>query len=351
MGEKVTIVMSAYNHGEYVAQAIESVLNQTYKDYKFIVADDASTDNTVDILMKYENEIDEIHLYDTNSGHGRGRELIQNSKTKYTAMMNSDDVWKPEKLEKQVTYMELHPECGACFTWCNEVDENGTLIDLQTFQAYNRSREEWMFSFWKSANCLAHPSILIRTELYQDLCSENNGVFRQLPDFYMWLRLVQNWEIHIIEESLVQFLHHKKNENVSAGTIVNGMRNDIEAEYIWYKLMKKMDEAYFKRAFQNVMINPAAESREEIACEKYFVLCQSPISPVQSAAVLYYYDVFENADNYKVLQEKYAYSNREFYQAEMQMGKGKLLVHLMDENNELKKLLRQIIDASNVQVG
>lgn len=350
MEKKVTIVMSSYNHEEYVEETIKSVLNQTYKGYKFIVADDASTDGTVNILMKYEDIIDEIHLYDVNSGSGRCQDLILDAQTKYTAMINSDDTWEPQKLEKQVAYMEEHPECGACFAWCNEVDEDGSLSDLQAFQAGNHSKEEWMFLFWQSANCLAHPSILIRTELYQELCRENKGVFRQLPDFYMWLQMIQKWEIHVIEENLVQFRHHKKNENVSAGTVVNGMRNDMEAEYMWYRIMKEMDDFYFKKAFKGIMINPDAKSKEEVACEKYFVLCQSPITPVQSAAVLYYYDVFECVENYSVLQEQYAYSNREFYRAEMQMGKGRLLVDLMNENNELRKLLRQIIDASNAHI-
>ncbi len=344
MDKNVTIVMSAYNHGDYVENAIKSVLNQTYKNYKFVVADDASTDNTVDIIMKYEDVIDEIHLYDVNSGCGRGSELILQSTTKYTAIINSDDAWEPEKLEKQVAYMETHPECGACFTWCDEVDENGKLTDMQFFKVKNRSKEEWMYRFWKAGNCLAHPSILIRTELYQELCRANNNVFRQLPDFYMWIKLVQKWEIYIIRENLVRFCHHEKNRNVSACTVDNCFRSDMEAEYIWYKTMKAMDTEYFKKAFKSVMMNPDASSDEEILCEKYFVLCISPVMPVQSAAALYYYDVFENAENYKVLCEKYAYHNREFHQQEMKSGKGKFQVELFEQNNELRGILQKVAE-------
>lgn len=181
----VTVVMSAYNHGKYVARAIESVLNQTFREIYFVVADDASTDNTVDVLMQYENEIDEIHLYDINSGHGRCRTLILNAQTKYIAMINSDDYWERMKLEKQVAYMEKHPECAACFTWCNEVDEEGKPSENQVFQVGNRTKEEWMYRFWEAGNCLAHPSVLVRREIYQELFRKNNAVFRQLPDFNM----------------------------------------------------------------------------------------------------------------------------------------------------------------------
>ena len=343
MRKKVTIVMSAYNHAGYITQAIDSILNQTFKNYKFVMADDGSTDDTVEKIMKYEDKIDEIHLYDINSGHGRCRELILNSDTEYTAMMNSDDIWAPDKLEKQVKYMDEHPECGACFTWCNEVDENGIPVEMQVFHESNRSKEEWMFYFWRKGNCLAHPSVLIRTELYQELCKGNNGVFRQLPDFYMWLQLIQQWEIHIIEEDLVRFLHHKMNENVSASTSINCVRNDMEAEYIWYKIMRKMNAAFFKKSFQSMMMNPDAKSTEEIICEKYFVMCISPLEAVQSAAVLYYYDLFENKENYLVLQQKYKYSNREFYIKEMKIGKGKKQIDLMKENAEWKRMINQLM--------
>lgn len=106
MKNKITVVMSAYNHEKYVEKAITSVLNQTYKNVYFCVADDASSDDTANIIMKYEKEIDEIHLYDINSGHGRWMPLILNSKTKYTAIINSDDWWETTKLEKQISYME-----------------------------------------------------------------------------------------------------------------------------------------------------------------------------------------------------------------------------------------------------
>lgn len=337
MENRVTVVMPAYNHEAYIEKSIESVLNQTYKRFKFIVADDASTDNTVEKILKYEDVIDEIHLYDNNSGYGRNLELARKFNTTYTAIINSDDCWEPQKLEKQVAYMDEHPECGACFTWCNEVDDEGKSTEVQVFQVRNRSKEEWMLHFWKNGNCLAHPSILIRTELYQQLSQSNIGMFRQLPDFYMWLHLIQDWEIHVIEENLVKFCHHKNKQNVSAFTAINCIRTDLENEYIWYKVMKEMDYGYFKKAFQSMFINPRATSKEELICEKFFILCISPVMATQSAAVLYFYDVFENPDYYNVLCKKYGYTDKMFYDQEMQIGKGKYQLNLLQENSLSKK--------------
>ena len=348
MEPKITVVMSAYNHEKYVEKAIQSVLNQTYKNIYFCVADDASSDNTANIIMKYEEKIDEIHLYDTNSGHGRWMSLILNSKTEYTAVINSDDWWENTKLEKQLFYLEKHPECAACFTWCNEVEEDGSLMEKQLFQSTNKSKEEWMYTFLLQGNCLAHPSILIRTEIYQKLFSDNNSVFRQLPDFNMWIKLVQEHEIYVINEMSTNFLHHSKgqNMNVSTPNLENSVRNDIEMAFIWYTAMKNMDDKYFKKAFKKVMVNPNANSHIEILCEKYFVLCTSSLLGVQMAAINYYYDVFQNMENYEILKQKYAYTNKLFHEIDTKIGNGAEIIkerELRDQSLELLKKMQSII--------
>lgn len=344
MEKKVTVVMSAYNHGQYVEKAIQSVLNQTYQDFYFVVADDASTDCTADILRKYEGEIDEIHLYYENSGHGRCRDMVLNVKTKYVALINSDDYWELTKLEKQVNYMEQNPECAACFTWCNELTEKGELLEKQVFQVDNRTKEEWMYLFWQQGNCLAHPSILIKTEIYQELFVPNNSVFRQLPDYNMWLKLIQRYNIHVIDEKLVNFLYHKSeiSENVSRPSLENSIRNEMEIGFIWYKTMKEMDDAYFRKAFAKVMVNPKAISHKEILCEKYFVLCISPLLEVRNAAISYYYDIFSDEGVYMVLKDKYGYCNKDFHKQDVHMGYGKKLFESFDIEQRASQTMQEV---------
>lgn len=333
----VTVAMSAYNHGQYVEKTINSVLNQTYNNIYFTVVDDASTDNTVEILLKYEDKISEIHLYDINSGEGRAIELIMNAKTKYTALINSDDYWESTKIEKQVAYMEAHPECAACFTWCNEVDEAGNILDNYLFKVENRTQEEWMYRFWQAGNCLAHPSILIRTEIYKELLSENNGVFRQLPDYFMWLKLIQKHKIYVMKECLVNFLWHNssKSVNVSCASNENVIRDQIETSYIWHYIMKEMDDDFFRKAFKKAMINPDAVAHEDIICEKFFVLYKSPLPGVQDAAIRYYYDMFLDENNYKVIVEKYGFNNKKFHFADTNIGMGKLVLEVIETNQKL----------------
>lgn len=325
--KKVTIVMSTYNHEDYVEEAIESVLNQTYKNFVFLVADDASTDSTRDILLKYEDKIDEIHFYEVNSGYSRCYPLILASQTEYIAMMNSDDKWMPEKLEKQVEYLDSHPDVAACFTGATVLDDTG-VYQSSLFSTKNQSKEEWFFSFWYSGNHLAHPSVLIRADIYKELWS-GISVFRQLPDYYMWLRLVQNHEIHVLEENLITFHFHSspngKSENVSNGSITNSVRHLMEGSFIWYELFKNMSDSFFKKTFSCVMINPNASTSEELACEKYFILSVSPMADVQQAATYFFYDLFRDEANMYVISTKYTFAEKQFYQREVETGIGALI--------------------------
>jgi glycosyltransferase involved in cell wall biosynthesis len=321
--KKITVVMSAYNHGKYVGRTIESVLNQTYQGFKFLVADDASQDDTVDVIMRYEDKIDEVHLFNINSGGGRVGELLTSADTPYTALINSDDYWEREKLEKQLAYMEAHPDCAACFTWCNIRDEEGNITDKQDFTVQNRTREEWMYQFVMYGNCLAHPSILIKTDIYRHLlCDMNLAQMRQTGDFYIWVKLVQQHDIHIIEEPLTNFVEHSSelSTNVSASNFENYVRASEEMSHIFHREMKTMDDDFFRRAFQSVMRNPNASTHEEIMCEKFFAMLSSTYDGVKNAAINYYYDVFSDNSLYRVMVEKYGYTNKDFYKTNVSEG-------------------------------
>lgn len=340
----VTIIMSAYNHEQYVEQAIQSVLAQTYQGAYFIAADDASTDNTAAILMKYEEQIDELHLYDLNSGSSRGRDLIFRVRTEYTAMINSDDYWERDKLEKQVRYLEEHPECAACFTWCNEIDEDGNDKSSGMFQQKNKTKEEWMRFFWENGNCLAHPSILIRTKVYQEVTKENTALFRQLSDYYRWLLLVQKYELHIIEEKLINFRYHDSaaGVNVSMPNNENMIRDAMEQSYMWYKIMLEMDDQYFRNAFADILKDKEASSHEQILCEKYFVLASSPILGVAQASIYFYYEVFRDIEVYQVLMNNYGFYNKDFYSKELQIGFPKLICDVDKTNKKILGLMDDI---------
>lgn len=120
--------MSCYNHEQFVEEAILSVLRQSYKNIEFIVADDGSKDNSAEIMKKYSQYFAYEYYSKENTG-GLYNTIKKQATGKYIALMNSDDIWEPDKIALQVEYMENHPECGVCLTWCKYVDENRNEID------------------------------------------------------------------------------------------------------------------------------------------------------------------------------------------------------------------------------
>ena len=124
----ISVVMPVYNAEKYVAEAVESILQQTYTDFEFIIIDDCSTDNSYGILQTYAAKDIRIRLFKNDVNNKLPNTLnfgIAQSNGKYIARMDADDISLPERFAKQVEFMESHPEIGVCGTLIKEfIDEN-----------------------------------------------------------------------------------------------------------------------------------------------------------------------------------------------------------------------------------
>jgi glycosyltransferase involved in cell wall biosynthesis len=228
---KVSIILTSYNHAKYLRQSIESVLNQSFSDFELIIWDDASTDNSWEIINSYSDP--RIRSFQSKENVGGTIQLaLQIALAGYIAIHHSDDLWAPTKLEKQVDYLENHPNVGAVFTNVQVIDEDGDPYENKDHPYYavfdqpNRSRFEWLNHFFYNGNALCHPSILIRKICY------NNIDFRegitQLPDFDKWIQLCLKYDIHILQEKLTLFRVRDDEANVSGNRPDNRIRSQFE---------------------------------------------------------------------------------------------------------------------------
>ncbi|MDR0564590.1 MAG: glycosyltransferase, partial [Azoarcus sp.] len=218
---KISVILTSRNHRAHIGEAIQSVLNQTFSDFELIIWDDASTDNSWDVIKSYpdarikafRNEIQRYGVYGVNKA------IAEIATGEYIAIHHSDDIWEPEKLEKQVRFLEGHPEFGAVFSWVSVINNDGKILEnhllLNFFAQANRTRHEWLRHFLFFGNALCHPSVLIRRQCYQDCGLYRLGMW-QLPDFDMWTRLCLKYEIHVLPEPLVRFRWHGDGSNSSA---------------------------------------------------------------------------------------------------------------------------------------
>ena len=126
----VSIITPSYNSENFISETINSILNQTYKNWELLITDDCSTDTTLDIIKSYQNIDNRIKLFNLVSNEGAGvarNNSIQYAKGRYIAFCDSDDQWKPDKLEKQVHFIEQN---NLVFTYSSYdvIDESGNFI-------------------------------------------------------------------------------------------------------------------------------------------------------------------------------------------------------------------------------
>lgn len=346
----VSVIMSCYNHEKYVGAAIESVINQTYKNIEFIIGDDASTDGTASVMKKYSLYYAKEYYVEKNMG-GLGDFLLEKASGKYVARMNSDDVWELDKIEKQVKFLERNPEYAVCFSWCNYTDENLNEIYNNIFIQANRSQYQWLHFFFHHGNCLCHPSVLILRDVYLEIIYKVGKAYRQLPDYAMWIEMIQKYNMYVMQESLVKMRRHNsgKVKNVSASTEENRRRHKNEEMYLWYSNMKNMDDNFFTKAFYKELIHKDAESVEEIACEKFFLLLNTASDYMRFVAMLLF---FEYGSNDKIMQcfgNKYNYFRQDFFGISATVGMP-MMKSVIDELVQRNEKLQQMVEMDRIYI-
>ncbi len=235
MEPKVTVILQSYNHEKFNGDAIQSVLDQTYTDFELIVVDDCSTDNSWEVINRFDDErIIKIRNPYNMRYKGWFNVIKTQAKGKYIAIHHSDDISHKDRLKKQVAFLESNPEYGAVFSHVDLIDERGnapTNIDNYytrgVFEQQNKTRHEWLNHFFYKGNALCHPTVLIHKNLYTDLGLVPFG-FAQIRDFYMWIKVCQHKEIYIIEEKLYKYrvLDNAKNASGLKPNVI--VRDSVE---------------------------------------------------------------------------------------------------------------------------
>lgn len=127
---KLSIIISAYNHQKFIAKCLNSILEQTFRDFEVLIFDDVSSDGTWEIIKSYQDKRIKAFRAEYNRGMVLNiNEAIGLSEGEYIAHINSDDYWEENKLAKQLAFLEQNPEYGAVFTGVTIVNEENQAID------------------------------------------------------------------------------------------------------------------------------------------------------------------------------------------------------------------------------
>jgi len=236
---KVSVILTSFNHAKYLREAIDSTLSQTYENFELIIWDDASTDESWEIIQSYkDSRIKAFRNEKQKRGiYGINKAIFEVAQGEYIAIHHSDDVWTPNKLDEQVKFLDANHQFGAIFTNVKTIDDDGNDVIIEddfvkdAFDKKNRSRQQWLRYFFDNGNALCHPSVLIRKKCYFDCGGYRYGL-AQLGDFDMWIRLCMKYEIYVSPQKLIKFRVQKNRKNTSAPNEITMVRLPIEFMFL-----------------------------------------------------------------------------------------------------------------------
>ena len=194
----VSIIMPSYNTASFIAESIQSVLAQSYKDWELIIVDDCSSDNTDEVVKPYLSDQRIRYLKnENNSGAAVSRNrALREAKGKWIAFLDSDDLWMPEKLEKQIRFMEKN---GYCFSYTNyaEIDTEDHRNGI-TVTGPKKVTKTGFFNYcWPGCLTVMYDAEAIGLIQIADIKKNN--------DYAMWLKVCQKADCYLLDEELALY--------------------------------------------------------------------------------------------------------------------------------------------------
>jgi glycosyltransferase involved in cell wall biosynthesis len=225
--KKVSVIMPVYNVEQYVAETIRSVLAQTYSNFELLIVDDQSPDRSVEVCRQFQDPRIQI-IHQKNRGLAGARNTgIRHAQGDYIALLDSDDLWLPEKLEKLVNHLERSPQVGVAFSRSAFIDEAGNPLGTYQMPKLRGITAPYLLCRNPIGNGSAP---LIRREVFEDIKYEAilyetledfyfDDQFRQSEDIECWIRIVlqTNWHIEGIPDALT--LYRVNSESLSANVM------------------------------------------------------------------------------------------------------------------------------------
>ena len=197
---KISVIMSVYNCEKYVREAILSILDQSFRDFEFIIINDGSTDKSRKILESIKDERI-ILINNQNKGLTKSlNEAIKISRGEFIARMDADDISLKDRFEKQINFLNSNPDIFMCGAWADFIDKDG--IFFKTYKRPITSKEikkEIIFH-----NPFIHSTMMIRRNLFNKVGLYNES-FRYAQDYELWTRIVSKFKTMNLPEVLLKY--------------------------------------------------------------------------------------------------------------------------------------------------
>ena len=221
--EKISIIITSYNYAQYIAESIESVINQTYKNWELIIVDDASSDNSVEIIKKFCEKDSRIKLYENSHNKGLKDSLllgIEKATYDWLSFLESDDFYETNYLEEKIKTLQKYPDADLIF---NDVEIFGDKGEMEGLNDYFEKRDKILkngeikykdllaFNLITSFSCVMVKKSVIKSCCFD--CPQTHSL-----DFYLWTQLYKNAKVLYLPQKLTHWRKHFKNYTKKAAS-------------------------------------------------------------------------------------------------------------------------------------
>ena len=208
----ITIILPVKNGADFVAQSIQSVLNQTYKDFNFLISDDASTDDTYAIISSFNDARISLFKQSKSLGQfGSFNYLLRQCKTSLIHFWSHDDVMAPDCIEKIINFHQENTEIALSYCGSNSIDEKGNIIIPWSFDATPKILDRTLYAKFSLAyGCLAGSISQVTidySKIEQKIAFNDN--FHVSGDFEFWTNVAENYKIGFINGQMMSIRNHK----------------------------------------------------------------------------------------------------------------------------------------------
>jgi len=263
---KISVVMSVYNGEKHVREAIDSILNQIFGDFEFIIINDGSTDRTKEILESFKDPRI-VLIHQENMGLVKSlNKGIALAKGKYIARQDADDISMANRLEQQFKFLERHQSIALLGTWAYIIDQGGKALQKITYPCDYATIEKGL----KRQNYFCHGSVVFRRKAFFELGGYRE-FFSSSQDYDLWLRFAEKFEVANLSNLL-----YKRRIDKNAFTLRNIVlqtRMRIFARQLASAREKGIDETLIIEGINNYLQSPLslAEKKEMISSYNYWI--------------------------------------------------------------------------------
>jgi len=260
----VSVIIHTYNNEKFIVETVESVLNQTYKDYEIIIVDDGSVDGTRDALIPYMQKI--RYHYKENGGIASAKNAgISLSETEFVAFLDHDDLWAPDKLQLQMEHFNENPQIGLVYAKYTSF-RDGKELRTKPEKGYSG----WIFKELLSKSFIQTSTVVVKRECL-DAVGPYDETFSLGDEYDMFLRIARKFQCGFVDKGLTRYRVHDTNasnndflfDNENLGVYKKIYNNFTDLDGVEKKILRKRIARYSMKVAEGLYSQGKLEESKE----------------------------------------------------------------------------------------